>query len=48
VIYVLHCFEKQGRKTERRDLDIARERLARVRARIQEQRKLKKHAKSNQ
>ena len=22
VIYVLHCFEKQGRKTDRRDLEI--------------------------
>lgn len=37
VIYVLHCFEKQTRKTERRDLDIARERLSRVRKRIQQQ-----------
>lgn len=39
VIYVLHCFEKQSRKTDRRDLDIARERLSQVRKRIQQQRK---------
>jgi len=41
LIYVLHCFEKQHRKTTRRDLDVARERLSRVRQRIQE---YKKHA----
>ena len=39
VIYVLHYFEKQGRKTDRRDLNIAAERLSRVRQRIQERRK---------
>jgi phage-related protein len=39
VIYVLHSFEKQSRKTARRDIDIAKERLSRVRQRIQEQRK---------
>jgi phage-related protein len=38
-IYVLHSFEKQSRKTARRDLDIAKERLSRVRQRIQEERK---------
>ena len=42
VIYVLHCFEKQSRKTERRDLNVAKERLSRVRQRIEEQRR---HAK---
>ena len=42
VIYVLHCFEKQSRKTDKRDLKIANDRLSRVRHRIQEQ---KKHAK---
>src|SRR5260370_13930246 len=42
VIYVLHCFEKRGRKTSQRDLKIARDRLARVRQRIQQQRKDKK------
>lgn len=43
VIYVLHCFEKRSRKTDRRDLEIAQERLARVRQRIQQQKKDKKH-----
>jgi phage-related protein len=42
VIHVLHCFEKRSRKTDRRDLNIARERLSRVRQRIQEQRKHEK------
>ena len=44
VIYVLRCFEKQSRKTDRRDLHIARERLSRVRQRIQEQRKHEKRS----
>ena len=44
VIYVLHCFEKQSRKTEKRDLQIAAQRLALVRQRIQENRKHAKHA----
>ncbi len=35
-IYVLHCFSKQSRKSGKRDLDTARERLSRVRMRIQE------------
>jgi phage-related protein len=43
VIYVLHCFEKESRKTDKRDLAIAKERLSYVRRRIEEQRK---HAKS--
>lgn len=34
VIHVLHCFEKHDRKTDRRDFNIARERLARVRKRM--------------
>lgn len=38
-IYVLHCFEKRSRKTDRRDLETARERLTRVRQRIQGQRR---------
>ena len=42
VIYVLHCFEKQSRKTDSRDLGLAAQRLSRVRERIREQ---KKHAK---
>ncbi len=43
VIYVLHCFEKASRKTDRRNLRIAKERLSEVRERIKEQRT---HAKS--
>ena len=42
VIYVLHCFKKQSRKTDKRDLKIATERLSRVRRRIEEQRKYAK------
>ena len=37
VIYVLHCFEKDSRKTDRRDLRVAKERLSKVRQRIEEQ-----------
>jgi len=44
-IYVLHCFEKRTRKTEKRDLRIARERLLHVLQRIQEQRKHAKRTK---
>jgi phage-related protein len=36
-IYVLHCFEKESRKTDRRDIDVARQRLMVVRQRLQEQ-----------
>jgi len=35
---VLHCFEKDSRKTDRRDIEVARERLKLVRQRLQEQR----------
>ena len=35
VIYVLHCFEKDSRKTDRRDVAAARARLKRVLDRIQ-------------
>ena len=45
VMYVLHCFEKQSRKTDKRDLNTAKEHLSRVRKRIQEQ---KKYAKRNE
>ncbi len=38
IIHVLHCFEKDSRKTDRRDLDVATQRLKKVRQRIQEQR----------
>jgi phage-related protein len=37
VIHVLHCFEKDSRKTTRRDLEIAKARLSEVRQRIREQ-----------
>jgi len=37
-IYVLHCFKKDSRKTDRRDIEVARQRLRRVRQRLQEQR----------
>ena len=45
VIYVLHCFEKKSRKTDRRDLRIAEERLSTVLRRIKEQKKDAKHTK---
>ena len=38
-IYVLHCFEKQSNKTSKHDLETARLRLKRVRARISEEKK---------
>jgi phage-related protein len=34
VIYVLHCFEKQGAKTPRKDLKTAKKRLSIVHARL--------------
>lgn len=37
VIHVLHCFEKDSKKTSRRDLEIARQRLKQVKLRLQEQ-----------
>lgn len=43
VIHVLHCFEKDSRRTDRRDLEIAAQRLNLVRQRFQEQRKYEKH-----
>jgi phage-related protein len=39
VIHVLHCFEKDSRKTDRRDIEIAARRLKWVRQRQQEQKK---------
>jgi phage-related protein len=48
VIYVLHCFEKRSRKTDKRDLEVAKERLARVRQRIQQQRKDTKDVRKNE
>ena len=47
VIYVLHCFEKQSRKTDRRDLETAKERLTRVRQRLQQQLKGSKDVRKN-
>lgn len=37
VIYVLHCFEKESRKTDKRDVASARARLKQVLKRIQEE-----------
>ena len=39
IIHVLHCFEKSGRKTDRRDIDVAKRRLKVVLSRVLEQRK---------
>lgn len=40
-IHVLHCFEKDSRKTDRRDIETAKERLREVQQRRREQRKNK-------
>ena len=37
-IYVLDCFEMESRKTDRRDIEVAGQRLKLVRQRLQEQR----------
>ena len=37
VIYVLHCFEKESRKTDKRDIATARVRLKQVLKRTQEE-----------
>jgi len=37
-IHVLHCFEKESRRTDRRDIEVARQRLQQVRQRILEER----------
>jgi phage-related protein len=42
-IYVLHCFEKESRKTDRRDIEVAGQRLKVVKQRMQEQRAHEKH-----
>lgn len=44
VIYVLHCFEKDSRKTDRRDVEVARNRLKMVRQRLKEQTAHEKHS----
>src|SRR5436305_13983880 len=33
IVYVLHCFEKRTAQTERKDLEVAKERLKRLRER---------------
>ena len=43
VIHVLHCFEKDSRKTDKRDLDITLARLKVVQARIREKKRDEKH-----
>jgi phage-related protein len=40
---VLHCFEKDSRKTDRRDIEVARNRLKIVGQRLQEQKCHEKH-----
>ena len=35
-IHVLHCFEKESRKTDRRDIELAKQRLKLVRQRLRE------------
>ena len=42
VIYVLDCFEKDGRKTEKKDLKTAVARLSQVRQKLMEERKNEK------
>jgi phage-related protein len=37
VIHVLHCFEKDSRKTDRRDIELAASRLQAVQQRMREQ-----------
>ena len=38
-IFILHCFRKQSRKTSQKDLNVAKERLKNVLARIREEKK---------
>ena len=45
VIFVLDCFEKDSRKTERHDIERATARLKQVRQRLMEERKNAKHQK---
>jgi phage-related protein len=46
VIYVLDCFEKDGRKTERKDLRTATDRLKQVKRRLMEERRHEKRNRS--
>ena len=43
-IYVLHCFEKESRKTDRRDIAVASQRLRLVRKRLQERKSHEKRS----
>ena len=43
-IYVSHCFEKESRKTDRRDIEVASQRFKLVRQRLQEQRSHEKRS----
>jgi phage-related protein len=36
IIHILHCFEKDSRKTDKRDIEIAKSRLSEVQRRIRE------------
>lgn len=45
VIYVLDCFEKDTAKTERKELNRARQRLSAVRVRLMERKKNEKRKK---
>lgn len=40
IVHVLHCFEKDSRKTDKRDIEIARARLSDVQQRSRERKKL--------
>lgn len=42
VIHVLHCFEKDSRKTDRRDIETAKTRLKDVRRRLREEHQWRK------
>ena len=47
VIFVLDCFEKDSRKTEKHDIRRARARFKQVRQRLMEERKNAKHKQAN-
>jgi phage-related protein len=44
VIHVLHCFEKDSRKTGRREIEVARQRLKLVKLRMREQKSHEKRS----
>ena len=47
VIYVLDCFEKDTRKTEKKDIRNALSRLSQVKQRLMEERRNEKHKQRN-